>query len=132
MRKIKEVLRLSRENKLSTRQIAKSCDIARSTVKEYLDPAQKSGLSWPLPSELDDAALENLLFPPHQPIPKEGRQVPSMESIYREPKKKGVALQLLWLEYKQANPYGYQLNSRLTPVSKTSITKPHGASINPP
>jgi transposase len=73
MRKIKEVLRLHFEHQQSTRQIAKSCDIARSTVKEYLERAEKAGLSWPLPAELDDAALENFLFPQTHPIPPERR-----------------------------------------------------------
>ncbi|MDZ4165054.1 MAG: helix-turn-helix domain-containing protein, partial [Smithellaceae bacterium] len=34
MRKIKEVLRLKWEKGFSARQIAKSCDVARSTVKD--------------------------------------------------------------------------------------------------
>ena len=56
MRKIKEVLRLHFEHQQSTRQIAKSWDIARSTVKEYLERAEKAGLSWPLPAELSVSA----------------------------------------------------------------------------
>ena len=108
MRKIKEVLRLKFVNHLSVRQIAKSCDIARSTVQEYFDRIQKTGLTWPLAPELDDAALENLLFPPHDPFPQEKRQMPAMEEIHRERKRKGVTLQLLWYEYKQQNPDGYQ------------------------
>ena len=56
MRKIKEVLRLKWEKGLSARQIAKSCDIARSTVKDYLDRAEQRGLIWPLPDDLDEAA----------------------------------------------------------------------------
>ena len=107
-RKIKEVLRLHKEIGLSARQIAKSCDMARSTVKEYLDRAQRVGLPWPIPSELDDAKLEHLLFPPTQLIPPERRQMPSLEFLYQELKKKSVTLQLLWCEYKQANPEGYQ------------------------
>lgn len=108
MRKIKEVLRLHFEHQQSTRQIAKSCDIARSTVKEYLERAEKAGLSWPLPAELDDAALENFLFPQTHPIPPERRQMPPMDYLHRERKRKGVTLQLLWHEYKEANPDGYQ------------------------
>src|SRR4030042_6690735 len=108
MRNIKEVFRLHNELGLSARQIAKSCDIARNTAKEYLDRAQRAGLSWPLPPEIHDAALEHLLFPPHPLIPAEKRQMPSMDSLYRELKKKGVTLQLLWYEYKQTNPEGYQ------------------------
>jgi transposase len=108
MRKIKEVLRLHKEIGLSERQIAKSCGISRSTVQEYLHRVQRAGLSWPLPSDLDDAQLENLLFPPIQSIPPENRGMPPMDYLYQELKKKGVTLQLLWCEYKQANPQGYQ------------------------
>ena len=64
MRKIKEVLRLKWGNGLSARQIAISCDIARSTVKDYLHRAQIAGLAWPVPDDLDDTAVEHLLFPP--------------------------------------------------------------------
>ena len=53
MRNIKEGLRLHNELGLSARGIAKGCDIARSTAKEYLDRAQIAGLSWPLPPEID-------------------------------------------------------------------------------
>ena len=108
MRKIKEVLRLRFEHQQSARQIAKSCDIARSTVKEYLDRVQKTGIPWPLPAEWDDAALENRLFPPIPLISPENRQMPPMEYLHQERKKKGVTLQLLWHEYKEANPEGYQ------------------------
>ena len=45
MRKIKEVLRLKAE-RLSDRQIAKSCAIARSTVADYLQRAKVAGLTW--------------------------------------------------------------------------------------
>ncbi len=58
MRKIKEVLRLKWEKGFSARQIAQSCDIARSTVKDYLDRAQLQGLTWPLP---DDLAQESAI-----------------------------------------------------------------------
>jgi len=108
MRRIKEVLRLHFEHQQSARQIAHSCDIARSTVKEYLDRVQKSGLSWPVPADLDDAALENILFPPLSLIPQEKRQMPPMDYLHRERKRKGVTLQLLWHEYKEVNPDGYQ------------------------
>lgn len=108
MRKIKEVLRLYFEHQQSARQIAKSCAIARSTVKEYLHRAEQAKLTWPLSPEMDDAALENQLFPPAPLISSEKRQMPPMEYLHRERKRKGVTLQLLWHEYKEANPEGYQ------------------------
>jgi transposase len=108
MRKIKEVLRLKWQNDCSNNQVAKSCNIARSTVKEYLRRARDAGLSWPLDPHLDDTALENLLFPVTQVSCCSERKMPSMEYLFRELKRKGVTLQLLWYEYKQANPEGYQ------------------------
>jgi len=108
MRKIKEVLRLKWAHKLSNRKIAKSCFISRSTVADYLLRAKLAGLSWPIAPELDDAAIENLLFPvTDKSIPAE-RRMPDMEYLYRELKRKSVTIQLLWYEYKQANPDGYQ------------------------
>jgi transposase len=108
MRKIKEVLRLHFEHQQSARQIARSCDIARSTVKEYLHRAEQAKVIWPLSGEMDDATLENRLFPPAPVISSEKRQMPPMEYLHQERKRKGVTLQLLWHEYKQANPDGYQ------------------------
>ncbi len=108
MRKIKEALRLKQDHNLSNRQIATSCSISHSTVKEYFLRAQQAGLSWPLPDELDDAAVENLLFPKIQRHASAQGKMPSMEYLYHELRRKGVTLQLLWYEYKQANPEGYQ------------------------
>jgi len=108
MRKIKEVLRLYFEHKQPIRQIAPSCNIARSTVADYLYRAEQAGITWPLPAEMDDAALENRLFPPVTAVSPEKRQMPPLEYLHQERKKKGVTLMLLWHEYKQANPDGYQ------------------------
>ena len=63
MRTIKEVLRLKWEKAFSNKQVAQSCNIARSTVRDYVSRAEKAGLSWPLASDLDDSRLEALLFP---------------------------------------------------------------------
>ena len=108
MRKLKEVLRLKWQNACSNKQIAKSCNIARSTVREYLRRAQDAGLKWPLDPELDDTVVENLLFPVRETGNCPERQMPSMEYLFRELKSKALTLQLLWYEYKQANPEGYQ------------------------
>jgi transposase len=108
MRKIKEVLRLHYEKGLSTRKIARSLDIGRGTIRNYLDRAQRAGLSWPLPPELDEATLEHRLFPSIPCTVQEKRQLPPLEYLHQELKKKGVTLQLLWHEYKEKDPDGYQ------------------------
>ena len=64
MRKIKDVLRLTHDTHLNTRQVALSLNISRSTVTNYQERAQKAGLSWPLPEDLTEEALEQRLFPP--------------------------------------------------------------------
>lgn len=108
MRTIREVLRLKWEKKLSNKQIAKSCNIARSTIRDYLERAQSAGLSWPPPPDLDDGRLEALLFSSALKESSEKRGLPAMEYIRKELTRKGVTLRLLWLEYRQANPDGYQ------------------------
>jgi len=107
MRRIKDVLRLKAAGH-SRRQISKSCSIARSTVAEYLRRTDAAGLSWPLPLELDDAELERKLFPPAVAIPSEQRAMPDWSVVNQEFKRQGVTLQLLWDEYKAANPKGFQ------------------------
>ena len=108
MRKIKEVLRLKWQNGCSNKQIAQSCNIARSTVKEYLRRARDAGLTWPVDPRLDDTALENLLSPAREAASCFERQMPSMEYLLLELKRPRVTLQLLWYEYRQADPQGYQ------------------------
>ena len=107
MRKIKEVLRLKFANGRSIRQISKSCDIGRSTAADYIGRAERAGLTWPLPADLDDKAIETLLYPTVKNGGPEKRSMPSMEQLYRELKRKSVTLQLLWYEYKQKNSDGY-------------------------
>lgn len=107
MRKIREVLRLFHEQGRSRRQIAQSLGLAHSTVGRYLRRAERAGLGWPLPVELDDRALEARLFPP-APSPGTSRPVPEWRRIYEElSSHKGVTLQLLWLEYRENHPDGY-------------------------
>ena len=87
MRKIKEVLRLKFEVGLSYDAIGKSCNIGHTTVGEYLRRAKDGGLMWPLPEDMDDSALENLLYP-RSPGLAIDRPVPDWEYIHKELKKK--------------------------------------------
>lgn len=107
MRKIHELLRLRFEQGLTHREIAQSLKVARSTVGDHLDRFREAGLSWPLPAELSDEALERLLFPPPPPADAE-RPVPDWLLVHRELRRKGVTLNLLWQEYKAGCPDGYQ------------------------
>lgn len=108
MRKIKEVLRLKNTTNLSNRDIGKSCNISKTSVAQYIDRAEKAGIAWPLPEQLDEETLEQMLFPsPKGPSPI-SRPTPDWKYIHTELRKKGVTLFLLWEEYKQIYPQGYQ------------------------
>lgn len=109
MRKTREILRLSWSLKRSQREVARSVNAARSTVAECLRRAKMAGLGWPLPEDLDDRALEELLYPPPPPSATP-RPMPDLAEVHRELRRhKHVTLLLLWQEYRQGHDdaYGY-------------------------
>lgn len=106
MRQIRNVLKLKFENRLTHRQIARACAIGTGTVSECLGRARAAGLSWPLPEEMDDAALERRLYPP--PARDRTRPQPDLGWVHRELSRPGVTLQLLWVEYISEHPDGYR------------------------
>ncbi|MEQ1712185.1 MAG: IS21 family transposase [Hyphomicrobium sp.] len=108
MRNIRDVLRLAAAG-LSKREIAASVGIGATSAGAYLRRAKVAGLAWPLPDDIDDAALEARLFPP-PPLTSETRPLPDWPTIHRELKRPGVTLQLLWEEYRAAHPAGYGLS----------------------
>ena len=108
MRKIKEVLRLHFELGLGMRQVGRSLHLPHSTVRDYLDRATHAGLGWPLPENLSDPQLEQRLFPPIPSLSAPERPLPVWAEIHRELKRKGVTLTLLWEEYRNQHPDGYQ------------------------
>ena len=111
MRKIKEVLRLKYHSALSRRQIAQICQVSRSTVADYLYRAERAEISWPLPQDLTDQELEQRLFPSGASVPSSAKPLPDFDYLYQEikaHKKFNLTLDLLWREYKEQYPDGYQ------------------------
>jgi transposase len=110
MRQIREVLRLRFEKQLSERQIAQAVGVGRTTLQGYLRKAAQAQLTWPLPPGLNDEQLQKLLYPTIRLADEKvvSKSLPDFLHLHQELKKKGVTLQLLWEEYKRANPQGYQ------------------------
>lgn len=106
MRKIREVLRLKFEARLSDRQIAKAIGSARSTVQECLRRARDAGLTWPLPPELDELTLQARLY--QREVALSRTPQPDFAHLHAELKRPGVTRLLLWQEYKGARPDGWQ------------------------
>jgi hypothetical protein len=99
MRKIRDVLRLSAAG-LSKRQIAASLGIGPTAAGACLHRAREAGISWPLPDDLGDAALECRLYPAPAAAAKDWRSRPDWPAVHRELRRKGVTLQLVWEEYR--------------------------------
>ena len=108
MRKIREVLRLNAAG-VPKDQIAASTGAGRTTVYEMLARAEAAGLAWPLPGDLDDQAIEELLYPPPSGELAARRPLPDWRAVHRELKgrRHHVTLRLVWLEWKADNPDGH-------------------------
>jgi transposase len=131
MRQLREILRLKQEQGLHHRAIARACGVGVGTVSEYLRRVKAAGLGWPLPPELDEAALEARLFPPAGPVRE--RVAPDPAWIHQELRRVGVTLHLLWEEYRQVHPDGYgysqfcELYRRWAKKLKPSMRQQHRA-----
>jgi len=107
MRKLREIFRLYYEKKLTQRAIAVSCKVSRAAIADYLVRAKAAKLVWPLEPSLDDEALERLLFP-HEHEALRLCPEPDYGHMHLELKKKHVTKLLLWQEYREQHPDGYQ------------------------
>ena len=109
MRKIKDVLRLKLDAKLSHEQIAAALGISKGVVTKYVGLAATAGLDWPTVQVHDEAALERLLLvAPEKP---RDHVQPDYGRIHQELRRKGMTLMLLWEEYRadhaDSQTYGY-------------------------
>ena len=96
MNKYREILRLNSLG-FSARNIALSVPCSRNTVAKALRRADEIGLSWPLPEELTDVALEEKLFP--KPRSTSDKRMPNYDYIRKELLRNGVSKKLRWVEY---------------------------------
>jgi transposase len=110
MRKIEDVLRLHYACGRTNREIARAVRASPTTVAEYLRRAQLAGLSWPLAEGLNERALEAALFPPQAPS-RVTRPEPDWAAVHRQVGRSGVTLDLLWQEYRETHPEGYQYST---------------------
>ncbi|NCO19050.1 MAG: IS21 family transposase [Gammaproteobacteria bacterium] len=99
MRKIKDVLRLRLSGGLSIRQIRASTKISVGAIQKLLVRANELELTWPLPPELDEAALARLFYPAAH-VENAGRfVVPDWPALHLDLKRPGMTKQLAWEEY---------------------------------
>jgi len=108
---IREILRLALQCHKSGRDIARSTRKAPSTVLKYLKQALDQNLSYAQIQAMDDVALKNIMKDTGAKLQSENRRpLPDWSEIHLELKKKSVTLRLLWEEYKERHPEGYELS----------------------
>lgn len=110
MVKYREILRL-RAMGASQQNTARSCGCAASTVQEVEKRARVAGLEWPLPEEVDDAAIRARLYPKAQS--RSAKFPIDHEEVDAELMRRGMTLALCWNEYREeavasgGGPYQY-------------------------
>ena len=99
MRRIRDVLRLKYEARLSERAMVAALGISKGAIGSYLSRARAAGLSWPLPEGLTDTELERRLFP-GLPAAETvaSRPVPDWAEVERELRRRGGTRALVWQE----------------------------------
>ena len=133
MRKFREILRLKVECGKSIREIGRSCSISHVTVSRYLERVKVSGLSYDQVKKLDDNELKRVIKTGISNNAEPGKAMPDWKYTHHELKKKSVTLQLLWQEYKEIHPDGYQstqfceLYARWKKTLKISLRQTHKA-----
>ena len=99
MSTIAEVLRLKYDARLSHERIARAVGLSKGAVSKYVALAAAAGIAaWPLPEDVDEAALERRLYPP-PPGPSSRYLDPDWFEIHQELKRKGVTLTRLHAEH---------------------------------
>jgi transposase len=98
MRKLKEVLRLKLEAKLSHERIAAALGISKGVVAKYVGLAAAAGLDWAVVQGCDEVALERQLLVAPEKL--RNHVQPDYGRIHHELRRKGVTLMLLCEEYR--------------------------------
>lgn len=99
MTNYREILRLHSLG-LNRTEIAASMGCSRNTAANVIRRAEACRLSYPLPDELSDKQLAEMLFP--SASAKLVYKMPDYAYVHKELQKDGVTLNLLWLEYCEA------------------------------
>jgi len=112
MKKIREVLELHVKMNLSSRKTERSVGVPRSTILDYASRFKISDLDINKLDEIDDDLLYSKLFDnKKKSTPKYKKPLPDYNYIYNElknSKKSEVTVKLLWEEYREVHPKGYE------------------------
>jgi len=95
----------------SQRRIARELQLSRNTVKQYVAHLLQSNYALERLQQLDDAALAAIIYAHKKQLQPDLRKEDFKQRFpyfIKELKRTGVTRQLLWEEYKQQYPEGYE------------------------
>lgn len=105
LKRVEEILRLLESGRSQT-ETSQSCQVARSTVREYQRKAQALGLSSAAVGKMRPEEVESVFG--KQRAGRRGKEKElDYEQLQRELTRKGVTRRLLWEEYREKFPDGY-------------------------
>ena len=109
MRKVRELLRLRFQQDLSNRHAAKTVGIGKTAASEYISGFRKSWLTLDQAVSLSEKdLLATLNIHTHRENPRYEAQAKLFPYIEKELKRTSVTLQILWQEYREGYPDGYE------------------------
>jgi transposase len=103
MRKIRELVRLKYEARLSHEQIAGALAISKGVVAKYVARIERTGLEPAALMSMSDAEVMARIAPAARPVNYGGRMKPDFAHVHAELKRANMTLMLLWQEYCAAN-----------------------------
>jgi transposase len=112
MRYIREILFYRLEKGVGATRTARALKVSKGTVINTVKRFRASGLSWPLPSDMSDSAIEQLLYPPSVISLLARDDLPDPAYVERELARKHMTLQRLYEEY---------VHNSASPVSRASF-----------
>jgi transposase len=99
MRKIRDLIRLKYEGRLSHEQIARALSISKGVVAKYVARIERLGEEPSALLRLAEPELRARLSPAARPSSYGGRVTPDFAHVHAELRRPGVTLTLLWQEY---------------------------------
>lgn len=112
MKKLREILRLKLNAKLSLRAIQRAVKVSLGAIQGIIKQAITLELTWEKVQSLDETSLTKLFYPSKAALPATLYELPDWSIVHRELSRKGMTKQLLWEEYAEQNTDGCYSYSR--------------------
>ena len=116
MVKYREILRLHAMG-VSIRNIAFSCRCSTATVRAVAGRAKAAGIEWPLPEEMGDRAIREVIYPPKSKASRGRRQLFRSAPLHRWLELRGQSAEQIFYTFCVIAMLGVALTVQLAKIS---------------